>query len=58
MHCNECGEAVSMTSQAGGVESGEFVERYECVNGHLGFISGEASDSPEAWEERGQVFGA
>lgn len=58
MQCAICNEAVSMTDSSGGVTSGSFMERYECPNGHVGYISGEASDMPSKWQQRGQVFDA
>jgi len=54
--CNKCGEPTQIVEQSGGTKSGHFEEQYECVNGHTGRISGEASDSPQAWDRYGKVF--
>jgi len=56
MTCNKCGAAVSMNTQSGGTEEGYFTEEYECVNGHRGFIEGEASNPANEWNRYGTVF--
>jgi len=56
MSCSKCGAAVTTVDSTGGIESGEFVEKHECANGHQGYITGEASDQPNHWDRYGQVF--
>lgn len=57
MPCNKCGAAVTETKSTpfqGG--SGPFVERYECANGHVGYISGDESDPPGQWTKTGAIY--
>jgi hypothetical protein len=37
---------------------GRFVEEYECVNGHKGWVKGEESAPAESWTRTGTVFNA
>jgi len=56
MLCETCGAAVSLEESEGGTKSGKFSETYECANGHMGWISGEASNPASEWNRTGQVF--
>lgn len=55
MTCNTCGELVEVTESSGGVKEGQFSETHECLNGHLGYVHGEAS-RPEQWTYTGAVY--
>lgn len=56
--CATCGEPTQIVEQSGGIEEGHFKEKYECVNGHIGKVIGEASNPPQEWSRLGQVFNA
>jgi len=56
MTCEKCGAPVAMTDEDGGVKEGRFEEKYECVSGHLGWISGKAEAPAQDWDRTGTVF--
>jgi len=56
MSCSKCGAATKTVESTGGIESGTFMERVECANGHRGYVSGEASEQPDQWDRHGEVF--
>lgn len=57
MPCNNCGGALEIVEQSGGIDGGPFYEEYECVScGETGSVSGESSDPPSRWRKEGQVF--
>lgn len=58
MTCNACGAAVTTVDSTGSVKSGWFEEQYECANGHVGWVSGQAETPPIEWRKRGSVFKA
>lgn len=59
MPCTECGGALTLENENGGINGGPFTEIYECVNcGARGSITGESSDPPNQWRKQGQVFEA
>jgi len=45
-----------MVENNGGVTEGQFTEKYECVRGHMGWISGEAKAPAQEWNREGSVF--
>lgn len=57
MPCKYCGSPTKVVASTGGIKSGEFTERYECTQGHIGHIRGDAG-SPESWRRTGAVFNA
>jgi len=56
MTCAYCNSAVIVTESTGGTTNGRFKEVHKCANGHHGWITGDASESPQAWERYGLVF--
>lgn len=57
MPCNDCGGALELTTENGGINGGTFTERYECANcGATGTITGESSEPPARWDKYGRVF--
>jgi len=56
MACETCGEPTKTVESDGGVESGHFKERVECINGHIGFVEGDTGADPESWNRYGAVF--
>jgi len=58
MTCEYCGAPTVMNDSTGGVKEGQFMEEYECVNGHKGWVKGEASAPAENWNRTGTVFNA
>lgn len=56
MTCSKCGTAVSIVESTPHNGQGTFQEKYRCANNHMGFISGDESESPNQWERYGEVF--
>jgi len=56
MTCKKCGCATEITRDEGGRTEGRFKEVWECVNGHIGWVRGEASAPPQQWTRTGSVF--
>lgn len=56
MTCATCGAATVLDTQEGGTTEGRFTERYECANGHVGHVRGEASAPATEWRRSGAVF--
>lgn len=57
MPCKQCGCALELTQNSGGVAEGSFTERYKCVGcSALGSISGEASEPAQNWNRTGSAF--
>lgn len=40
----------------GGIDSGRFVEKYECVCGATGMITGDAAAPADEWDHSGEIF--
>lgn len=58
MPCEACGAVVDVTDSEGGTDGGRFYEKWECVRGHWGRVSGESSAPPREWTRTGPVFDA
>ena len=56
MTCNTCGASVHMVDGSDFTGKGMFQEKYECANGHKGFISGLEEKPPNSWDKYGSVF--
>ena len=56
MTCNTCGAPVHMVDGSDFTGKGMFQEKYECANGHKGFISGLEEKPPNSWDKYGSVF--
>lgn len=56
MTCEQCNAPTQIVEQSGGTKEGNFKEEYECVNGHKGWIRGDASAPPQEWRRTGSVF--
>jgi hypothetical protein len=56
MTCEKCGCATQIVEQSGGIKDGQFKEKYECVNGHIGFVRGKAEQPARSWKRTGAVF--
>lgn len=56
MTCETCGAPVELVDQTGGTKDGKFEEKYECANGHMGWVRGEASKPAKQWTRTGSVF--
>jgi len=56
MSCETCGEPTKTVESEGATTSGHFREKVKCVNDHVGYVEGDASDNPEKWTRYGPVF--
>lgn len=57
MSCKNCGGVLELVESSGGTTQGAFEETYKCVNcGAKGWIRGESSDPPKAWNESGRAL--
>lgn len=55
--CKNCGGVTKCIESEGGIESGEFKEKYECSSCDAwGRVIGHAEESPDAWERKGPIF--
>lgn len=55
MSCETCNAPIELVESNGGT-TGHFEERWQCANGHEGWIEGQAEDPVRAWDKRGAVF--
>ena len=56
-NCNRCGAAYGLERTRGGGEEGkDFIEGYECVNGHYGRIEGTEGEPGDTWTYTGPIF--
>ena len=49
-------KAAHVVDSSGGIESGKFVEEYECPCGATGTIRGNAEDPADSWSRTGEIF--
>jgi len=57
MTCARCGSELELVDSEGGITSGDFIERYQCIRcGAWGKVRGEASDEPTHWTEQGPAM--
>jgi len=56
MPCESCGAAVQPVDVDEPRGSGSFSEKWECANGHYGYVHGKEQEPAKNWSRFGQVF--
>ena len=56
MTCETCGAAANIVEQSKKTKNDRFEEKWECANGHVGWVKGKVSDHPSDWSRCGVVF--